>query len=345
MLMNEMTCAFGMEGLVTQRYRRGRLRNEAVWKLRASNFGSQGVHPAGNIEPMTESVPTPPAGPPRMGLLSRVLAFIRFSHTIFALPFALGALFVAAGGWPTARLLGLVIAEMVFARTAAMTFNRLADWEIDRLNPRTAGRHKLVSRGMAIGLLVISAGAFVVTAAFINRICLLLSPVALVILFFYSLTKRFTALSHFFLGLALGISPIGAWLAVRGCFELPPFVLCAAVLLWVAGFDLIYATQDEEFDRKAGLRSLVVTLGTPATLMLAQWLHLAMWLLLIGFGQVARLGHVYEIGLGLILPALIYEHYTARKMDLGAINRAFFYSNAFVGLVFVAVTLAAVLSR
>lgn len=278
-----------------------------------------------------------------MGPLARVLTFIRFSHTVFALPFALGATFVAARGWPAGRLLGLVVAEMVLARTAAMTFNRLADWEIDKRNPRTAGRHKLVSREAAIALLAASAGAFVGTAAFINGLCLALSPVALAIVFFYSLTKRFTALSHFFLGLALGIAPIGAWLAVRGRFELPPFVLCAAVLLWVAGFDLIYATQDEEFDRKAGLRSLVVTLGVPGTLMLAQWLHLAMWVLLIEFGQVAHLGRAYEIGLGLILPALVYEHYTARKMDLGAINRAFFYSNAFVGIVFIGATLAAVL--
>jgi 4-hydroxybenzoate polyprenyltransferase len=278
-----------------------------------------------------------------MTWLARVLTFIRFSHTVFALPFALGAAFVAARGWPPGRLLGLVVAEMVFARTAAMTFNRLADWEIDKRNPRTAGRHKLVSRGTAIGLLVASSVAFVAAAAFINRLCLEFSPVALAILFFYSLTKRFTALSHFFLGLALGIAPIGAWMAVTGRFELPPFVLCAAVLLWVAGFDLIYATQDEEFDRRAGLRSLVVTLGTTRTLVLAQWLHLAMLVLLIVFGQVAHLGRVYEIGLGLILPALVYEHHTARKMDLGAINRAFFYSNAFVGLVFVGATLAAVL--
>jgi len=285
----------------------------------------------------------PADAPPQMTPLARVLMFIRFSHTVFALPFALGAVFVAARGWPPLGLLGLVIAEMVFARTAAMTFNRLADWEIDKRNPRTAGRHKLVSRGTAIALLVGSAAAFVVTAAFINRLCLLLSPVALAILFFYSLTKRFTALSHFFLGLALGISPIGAWLAVRGRFELPPFVLCGAVLLWVAGFDLIYATQDEEFDRKSGLRSLVVTLGTPGTLQLAQWLHFAMWLLLIAFGRVAHLGRPYEIGLGLILPALIYEHQTAKKKDLAAINRAFFYSNAFVGLVFMGAALTAVL--
>jgi 4-hydroxybenzoate polyprenyltransferase len=278
-----------------------------------------------------------------MGRLARVLTFIRFSHTVFALPFALGAAFVAARGWPPVRLLGLVVAEMVFARTAGMTFNRLADWEIDQRNPRTAGRHKLVSRGTAIGLLIVSAAAFVAAAGFINRLCLMFSPVALVILFFYSLTKRFTALSHFFLGLALGISPIGAWMAVTGRFDLPPFVLCAAVLLWVAGFDLIYATQDEEFDRKAGLRSLVVTLGTRKTLSLAQWLHAGMWLLLAAFGQIARLGWIYDAGLALILPALAYEHRTARKMDLGAINRAFFYSNAFVGAVFVAAVLAAVL--
>jgi len=285
---------------------------------------------------MTESVSSGP--------VARALTFIRFSHTVFALPFALGAAFVAARGWPPGRLLGLVIAEMVFARTAAMTFNRLADWEIDKRNPRTAGRHKLVSHGAAVALLAVSSGAFVATAALINRPCLMLSPVALAILFFYSLTKRFTALSHFFLGLALGISPIGAWLAVRGRFELPPCVLCAAVLLWVAGFDLIYATQDEEFDRKAGLRSLVVTLGTPGTLVLAQWLHVGMWALLAVFGQTAHLGRVYDAGLVLILPALVYEHRTARKMDLAAINRAFFYSNAFVGAVFVTATLAAVLS-
>jgi 4-hydroxybenzoate polyprenyltransferase len=280
-----------------------------------------------------------PAAPPLMGPVARVLTFIRFSHTVFALPFALGATFVAARGWPAWRLLGLIIVEMVFARTAAMTFNRVADWEIDKRNPRTAGRHKLVSRGAAIALLIGSSVCFVVVAIFINRICFYLSPVALVILFFYSLTKRFTSLSHFFLGLALGIAPIGAWLAVRGRFELPPFVLCAAVLLWVAGFDLIYATQDEEFDRKAGLRSLVVTLGTPRTLSVAQWLHLAMLALLIAFGMVAHLGQAYFIGLGLIVPALIYEHHTARKRDLGAINRAFFYSNAFVGATLVSVLL------
>jgi 4-hydroxybenzoate polyprenyltransferase len=200
-----------------------------------------------------------------------------------------------------------------------------------------------VSKSAAIVLLFASSIGFIVTSAGINHLCLDFSPVALAILFFYSLTKRFTAFSHFFLVLALGISPIGAWLAVRGRFDIPPFVLCAAVLLWVAGFDLIYATQDEEFDRRAGLNSLVVKLGAAKALVLAQWLHGLMWLLLVDFGISAGLSRMYFIGMGLILPALAYEHYTARKADLGAINRAFFYSNAFVGAVFVAAVLAAVL--
>jgi 4-hydroxybenzoate polyprenyltransferase len=164
--------------------------------------------------------------------------------------------------------------------------------------------------------------------------------VALGVVFLYSLTKRFTSYSHFFLGLALSISPVGAWLAVRGHFDFPPLVLAAAVVLWVAGFDLIYATQDVDFDRAAGLHSLVVRLGVPGALTLAQALHAAMWILLAVFGWTAGLGKGFGVGLVLILPALIYEHQTARKMDITAINVAFFQSNAFVGLVFVAAVVA-----
>lgn len=266
----------------------------------------------------------------------RLLTFIRFSHTVFALPFALGSMIVAAHGWPTLRIFGLILLAMVFARTAAMVFNRLADWEIDKGNPRTAGRHKLVSRPSAIALLVFSSAAFIATSYFINSACFLFSPLALIILFFYSLTKRFTSYSHFFLGFALGISCIGAWLAVRGQFEFPPFVLAVAVILWVAGFDLIYATQDMEFDKAAGLHSLVVRLGVPRTLVVAQWLHAAMWLLLGAFGWAAQLGAIYYGALVIILGALVYEHAVARKLDLAAINQAFFQSNAFVGVVFLA---------
>lgn len=268
-------------------------------------------------------------------MLRRILAFIRFSHTVFALPFALGSMLVAAQTWPSPQIFALVVLAMVFARTAAMTFNRLADWEIDRRNPRTAGRHELVSRATTVTLLAAGSLAFIGTAWFINRLCFTLSPPALAIVFFYSLTKRFTPFSHFFLGLALAISPVGAWLAVTGRFDVAPLVLALAVLFWVAGFDLIYATQDYEFDKREKLNSLVVRFGIAKSLVLAQWLHTAMWLLLILFGVLGSRGMAYYAGMTLIFPVLIFEHRTAQRMDIKAINRAFFNSNAFVGIVFV----------
>jgi len=269
------------------------------------------------------------------GRFARVLQFIRFSHTIFALPFALGSMLVAADGLPDLRTLGLIVLAMIFARTAAMAFNRYADWEIDQRNPRTEGRHRLVSRAGAVALVAGSAVAFVATTWFINPLCFALSPVALLIVFFYSLTKRFTALSHFFLGLALSVSPVGAWLAVRGRFEFAPLVLALAVLLWVAGFDIIYATQDHDFDRRAGLRSLVVRLGVARSLGWAQALHWLMLAVLAAFGWAAGLGSAYYAGLALVAGAIVYEHRSAARLDVAGINRAFFASNAFVGLVFV----------
>ena len=272
--------------------------------------------------------------------LSRVLTFIRFSHTIFALPFALGAMFVAAKGLPSWRLCGLIVLAMAAARTAAMAFNRLADWQMDQRNPRTEGRHKLISRPGAIALCMGSAAAFVAVSWAINPLCFALSPVALLLVFFYSLTKRFTVFCHFFLGLALAVSPVGAWLAVTGQFALAPLVLAAGVVFWVAGFDLIYATQDFDFDRQEGLHSLVVRLGIPRSLQVAQGLHAAMFLLFVAFGVTAGLGAIYFSSLALVLAALLYEHHVARRLDLDAINQAFFLSNAFVGLVFVTASLA-----
>ncbi len=271
-------------------------------------------------------------------MIVRVLRFIRFSHTIFALPFALGAMLVAARGLPPLSIVALILLAMIFARTAAMTFNRLADWRIDQRNPRTAARHTLISHSGAVALLLASSAAFIATTWFINRLCFWLAPVALTIVFFYSLTKRFTSLSHFFLGLALSVSPVGAWLAVTGAFAFPPLVLALAVLLWVAGFDVIYATQDHEFDCGEGLRSLVVALGIPRSLRLAETLHWIMLGVLAAFGWLAKLGPIYFSSLALIAGALIFEHRSAERLDVAAINLAFFQSNAFVGLVFLTAT-------
>jgi 4-hydroxybenzoate polyprenyltransferase len=278
--------------------------------------------------------------PPQPNVVTRFLQLIRFSHTIFALPFALGALLVAANGHPTLRTLLLVLACMVLARTAAMLFNRLSDWAIDLKNPRTAARHRLLDKPVAWALLIIASLAFLITSAAINRTTGLLAPVALVIIFFYSLTKRFTAATHFFLGAALAIAPAGAWIAQTGRLDLPPLVLGAGVVCWVAGFDLIYATQDVDFDRREGLRSLVVKLGVARSLRLAQWLHFLMFLALIWFGLVAKLGTIYYAAMPFVAAALIYEHRSARKLDLAGINRAFFQSNAFVSAIFVAAVAA-----
>lgn len=267
--------------------------------------------------------------------VARFLRLIRFSHTIFALPFALGALLVAANGHPSARIGLLVTACMILARTAAMLFNRLVDWSIDQRNPRTATRHLLVNKPFAWVALAGAAGGFVLASAAINRMTALLAPIALLIVFSYSLTKRFTSATHFFLGLALAVAPAGAWIAETGRLDLPPLVLGAGVVCWVAGFDLIYATQDVEFDRREGLHSLVRRLGVAASLHLAQWLHGLMFVALIAFGLTAKLGMVYYAAMPFIAGALIFEHLSARKLDLAAINRAFFQSNAFVSALFV----------
>jgi 4-hydroxybenzoate polyprenyltransferase len=224
---------------------------------------------------------------------------------------------------------------MVFARTAAMAFNRIADWEMDKLNPRTAGRHKLVSKATAYGLVGFSSLAFFGVCSLINPICFLLSPVALAVIFFYSFTKRFTSYTQFFLGLSLAIAPVGAWLAVRGQFAWPPMILALGVIFWVGGFDLIYATQDYDFDRKQGLHSMVVRFGVPASLRLAQGMHAFLLLCLVAFGLVANLGWIYYLSLLAVGGALFYEHRAAASLDLAGINRAFFQSNAFVSLVFV----------
>jgi 4-hydroxybenzoate polyprenyltransferase len=266
--------------------------------------------------------------------VSRFLRLIRFSHTVFALPFALGALVVAANGWPSARTFVLVVVCMVCARTAAMLFNRLVDWSLDKRNPRTASRHRLIAKPAGWVLLIASSASFVFAAAAINRLTFALAPVALVIIFFYSLTKRFTSATHFFLGLALGIAPIAAWIAQTGQVEFAPIVLAIGVIFWVAGFDLIYATQDYDFDRREGIHSLVVKIGVAQSLYLAQSLHMAALVTIVGFGIVAHLGQSYFYAMPLIAVMLAFEHRSARRLDIGGINRAFFQSNALVSAIF-----------
>ena len=271
----------------------------------------------------------------RGGAFGRFLRLIRFSHTIFALPFAFASLIVSANGRPSLRIVLLVLGCMITGRTAAMLFNRFVDWEIDQRNPRTRSRHLLASRAIIFICLIVSSVLFVFFTANINRLTFALSPVALGIIFFYSLTKHFTDATHFFLGLALGIAPVGAWIAQTGRVELSPLVLSLGVVCWVSGFDLIYATQDYDFDRDERLHSLVVRLGLAASLRLAQFLHFLMLLALIAFGIMAKLGPIYFAAMIPIAAALFYEHRSARQLhDLAAINRAFFNSNAFVSAIF-----------
>jgi 4-hydroxybenzoate polyprenyltransferase len=295
-----------------------------------------------------------------LSALRRWGGFVKFSHTVFALPFALASMAVAARdhrGWPGARVFLLILAAMTFARTCAMSFNRIADREFDRANPRTAGRHLPrgeVSLAGAWTLCLASGTGLIATAYFLNPICFGLSPVALVVVCFYSLTKRFTDFTHVFLGLALALAPVGAWLAVRGSFDFwppghgprvmqysaaLPLLLAVAVVFWLVGFDIIYAVQDYEFDRRHGLHSIVVRWGVPNALAFSFLCHMVMWLLLAIFGVLAGFRFAYDAGLIFILGCLLLEHWLARRRGLNWIQRAFFRLNAVISVVFLVVTL------
>jgi 4-hydroxybenzoate polyprenyltransferase len=286
-------------------------------------------------------------------LIHRWASFVRFSHTLFALPFALAAMAVAARdnrGWPGWRTLGLILAAMVCARTCAMAFNRIVDRKFDALNPRTAARHLptgQISLPSAITLCALAASGFVIASFFLNPLCFYLSPVALAVICFYSLTKRFTSYTHFFLGLALALAPAGAWLAVRGS-QLSPrevtqmLVLGLAVILWLVGFDIIYALQDYDFDRSHGLHSLVVDWGPKNALQGAFLAHMFMCGLLLLFGLLCRFGIAYLVGWFIIVGCLVLEHWIARRRSLKWIDTAFFRLNALVSAVFLIVTLAEV---
>jgi 4-hydroxybenzoate polyprenyltransferase len=272
--------------------------------------------------------------------IRKYFEFVRFSHTVFALPFALASMVVAARadrGWPGWHTFLLILAAMVCARTTAMGFNRIVDRRFDALNPRTAKRHLPAGQIPLMNawiLVIVSALGLGYAAWLINPLCGYLSPLALLIVCFYSFTKRFTDFSHVFLGLALGIAPIGAWLAVRGRFDWPPCVLALAVVFWLVGFDIIYATQDWEFDKSQGLHSLPVRLGIAPSLQVARAAHAVMAVLLLAFGLISGLRVPYYIGLGVILVCLVRQHVLARRRDPISLNVAFFRMNAVISAVF-----------
>jgi len=306
--------------------------------------------------------------------LQRWGSFVRFSHTVFALPFALAAMLVAARdhrGWPGWRIFLLILAAMVCARTCAMAFNRIVDRKFDALNPRTKNRHLpagAISLASAITLCVLSGAGLIAASWGLNPVCFHLSPVALVVVCFYSLTKRFTDYTHFFLGVALALAPIGAWLAVKGQLglqppppdfflsapaallwldklnvALAPIILALAVVLWLVGFDIIYALQDYEFDKSHGLHSLVVAWGPKNALSAAFLAHMLMCALLLGFGLLCRFRVAYIVGWLLIVVCLVLEHWIARRRSLNWINLAFFRLNALVGTIFLVVVAAEVI--
>jgi 4-hydroxybenzoate polyprenyltransferase len=282
--------------------------------------------------------------------------FVRFSHTIFALPFALAAMVVAARdhrGWPGWRTFGLILAAMVCARTCAMAFNRIADRKFDALNPRTARRHLptgQISLAGAVTLCVVAGAGLVAVSYFLNPLCFFLSPAALGVISFYSLTKRFTDFTHVFLGLSLALAPVGAWLAVKGShmsgLEVAQLlVLASAVVLWLVGFDIIYALQDYDFDRSHGLHSLVVAWGPRNALAAAFLAHMLMCGLLLVFGLLCGFRIAYAIGWMMIVACLVLEHWIARRRSLDWINVAFFRLNALVSTIFLTVTVAEVVFK
>ncbi len=304
------------------------------------------------------------------GLLVKWGGFVKFSHTLFAMPFALASMMVASRehyfymegakdglpelalrfGFPGVKLFVLIIVCMVCARTCAMAFNRIVDRKFDAKNPRTAERHLPageISLFSAWSLCLLSGAGFLIAAGFINTACLVLGPVALFFICFYSLTKRFTDYTHLWLGIALALAPVGAWIAVKGgtmaeLFQmlplgqslLPPLVLGISVVFWLIGFDIIYAMQDFEFDRQHGLRSLVTAWGPKNALTAAFLSHMIMLGLILLFGILLKMRVAFLIGWLIILFCLAFEHWLARKRSLSWINTSFFKLNALISSVF-----------
>ena len=276
------------------------------------------------------------------------LEMIKWEHSVFALPFALTGAVLAAGGWPTLRVLGWIVVCMVAARSAAMAFNRLADARLDAANPRTAMRALpagILSSGFVAGFVVVSVAAFVLGAAMLNRLTLELAPVALAVVLVYSYMKRVTRWSHLVLGLALGIAPSAAWIAVRGSLDWRIVVLTGAVLLWVGGFDVLYACQDFEHDRRAGLNSVPQAFGVQAAFWIARGMHVGMLLLLCWLVVLFGLGKLAMLGVLAVAILLLYEHSIISPTDLRRMNAAFFTLNGVISVVFFGFVAADVVIR
>ena len=280
--------------------------------------------------------------------IKTTLEMIKWEHSIFALPFALCAAMLAAGGIPAAAKVGWIIVCMVSARSAAMAFNRIADARIDAANPRTAMRAipaGALSQKFAVTFVIAACVLFVLGAAELNRATLYLSPVALAIVLFYSYTKRFTQWSHLVLGFALGIAPAAAWIAVRGSLDPRILLLTAAVTFWVGGFDVLYACQDIDFDRANSLNSIPQAMGVPRALIVARTLHILMLGLLIALVVVFGLGKLAIAGVVAVALLLAYEHSLVSAHDLSKLNAAFFTMNGVIAVVFFVFVAADLLIR
>lgn len=289
--------------------------------------------------------PHPPAPSPANGRggalhqLRAILEMIKFEHTVFALPFALISMLLAArtlpGELPGWRTFAWILGAMVGARSAAMAFNRIVDARFDAQNPRTAKRAipaGLLTAGQAALFTFAAVALFEISAYELNRLCFLLSPLALAAVLGYSYTKRFTPLSHLFLGFGIGIAPVGAWLAVTGRFALAPILLCVVVMLWIGGFDIIYALQDVEFDKQTDLRSLPSSIGPARALMISRIMHGLMVLILTAVGVILHLHILYFVGVAVAAALIVYEQSIVSPTDLSRVNLAFFTLNGWVSV-------------
>ena len=263
------------------------------------------------------------------------LKMIKLEHSLFALPFAFVGMFLAANGMPSWNVILWVVVAMVGARSAAMGLNRYADAEIDARNPRTASREipaGNISKKSTIFYIILSLAVYFLAAVMLNRLTAILSPIPILIFILYAYAKRFTNFCHIILGIALGLAPVCAWIAVTGTVNLPPFILGGAIILWVAGFDILYAIQDIEYDRKEGLHSIPAVFGVSGSLIIARLLHFAAFFLFILLMAFTNLGYIYLAGVLISGALMAYEHSLVSKDDLSKLNMAFFNMNAYISI-------------